>query len=85
MRLELKVVRGGSYWIIDGKPRYDIHEMNFEGIDALYDETGLKDFQHVIKDAHWSEDETSYILPNVPDECVSIENNTLVFLRGRKK
>ena len=79
MKIELRIMKHGYVIFINGRPRYDITEIKFDGVDA--DDLSATDrFNHIFKHSDLDANSMIYTFKNISKKHVSIKNGVLKFL-----
>ena len=79
MKIEIRFCKHGGVVYINGRPRYDITEINFDGVDHVNLSTTDK-FKHIFKHADFDFDSMTYTFRNISKKHVNIKNGALKFL-----
>ena len=79
MKIEIRFCKYGGVVHINGRPRYDITEINFDGVDTE-DLSTTDKFNHIFKHADFDNNLLTYTFRNISKKHVSIKNGVLRFL-----
>lgn len=80
MKIKIRFIKhSGGLVLINGRPRYDITEVVFDGVD-VYDLSTTDRFKHIFKHSDWNENSMVYTFKNISKKHISIKNGVLKFL-----
>lgn len=79
MKIEIRFCKHGGVVYINGRPRYDITEINFDGVNTE-DLSTTDKFKHILKHADFDINSMTYTFRNISKKHVSIKNGVLRFL-----